>query len=151
MDAVKFRLMKIKDLDEILEIEKCLFTEPWNRENFEKDLEKETSLSYVAVSGTQVIAYIICWFVVAEVHIGNIAVHPDYQRQKIGERLVQKILSQSKGFAWAALEVRKSNYRARSLYKKLGFIETGVLKKYYLNDGEDAILMSKALQLKDTK
>jgi ribosomal protein S18 acetylase RimI-like enzyme len=39
------------------------------------------------------------------------------------------------------LEVRRSNITAIGLYKKLGFLQTGVRKGYYSN-GEDGIMMT---------
>lgn len=42
------------------------------------------------------------------------------------------------------LEVRVSNMIAQSLYLKLGFINTGIRKKYYSN-GEDALLFTKII------
>lgn len=39
------------------------------------------------------------------------------------------------------LEVRASNIKAQNLYKKFGFIEEGIRKKYYEDNKEDAILM----------
>ena len=45
-----------------------------------------------------------------------------------------------KGRTFVSLEVRHSNLSAISLYRQLGFIETGRRKSYYEN-GEDALLM----------
>lgn len=151
MDRVQFRLMMLEDIDAICEIEKILFSVPWSKESFEKELDKSYGLSYVAVKDNKVVAYIICWLIANEVHIGNIAVHPDYQRQKIGENLVQKVLSQSENSSWAVLEVRRSNFKAQALYKKLGFKVFGVRRNYYSDNREDAILMSKIIQSKDIK
>ena len=39
------------------------------------------------------------------------------------------------------LEVRESNVPAISLYKKLGFEELGIRKKFYEHPVEDAIIM----------
>jgi len=149
MDAVQIRLMVLEDIDSVCEMEIILFSAPWSRESFENELKKDYNLSYVAVDGEKVVGYIICWLVVDEVHIGNIAVHPDYQRRKIGELLVNKVLSHSNHFVWAGLEVRKSNKQARAFYLKLGFREIGVRKNYYTNNSEDAILMSKVLKPKN--
>ena len=45
------------------------------------------------------------------------------------------------GAAYATLEVRKSNEVAQNLYKSLGFIKLGVRKRYYEDNGEDALIM----------
>jgi len=40
------------------------------------------------------------------------------------------------------LEVRSGNLAARALYRKFGYEEVGIRKKYYSDNGEDAILMN---------
>ena len=39
------------------------------------------------------------------------------------------------------LEVRVSNFKARNLYKKVGFQEIGIRKNYYRIPEEDAVVM----------
>ena len=39
------------------------------------------------------------------------------------------------------LEVRVSNQVAQSLYRKYSFKEEGIRKRYYSDDGEDALIM----------
>ena len=45
------------------------------------------------------------------------------------------------GVTYMTLEVRRSNETAQSLYRSLGFIQVGVRKKYYEDNGEDALFM----------
>jgi ribosomal-protein-alanine N-acetyltransferase len=40
------------------------------------------------------------------------------------------------------LEVRKSNSGAQALYAKYGFREVGLRKRYYVDNSEDAIIMT---------
>ena len=52
-----------------------------------------------------------------------------------------------KGVVTINLEVRRSNAVARELYEKNGFNRVGVRKRYYADNGEDAVLYT--LILKD--
>jgi ribosomal-protein-alanine acetyltransferase len=81
-----------------------------------------------------------------EVHLLNVAVHPDYRRSGAGRQLVQLVLDDAvaQGAASVSLEVRRENHGARRLYERMGFTERGVRKDYY-GRGEDAIIMTRDL------
>jgi ribosomal-protein-alanine N-acetyltransferase len=49
------------------------------------------------------------------------------------------------GATMATLEVRRSNTPAIGLYDSLGYRQVGVRKRYYPPNGEDALVMNKAL------
>jgi ribosomal protein S18 acetylase RimI-like enzyme len=59
--------------------------------------------------------------------IGNVAVHPYWQRRGIGRALMQRALEEAatRQGQWVGLEVRDGNEVARSLYRGLGFREVG--------------------------
>jgi len=44
------------------------------------------------------------------------------------------------------LEVRESNEIAKSLYKKYGFVESGIRPEYYADNNENAIIMWKTIE-----
>ncbi|MGE5630031.1 MAG: tRNA (adenosine(37)-N6)-threonylcarbamoyltransferase complex dimerization subunit type 1 TsaB [Caulobacteraceae bacterium] len=140
--------MKIEDLEKVMEIEHLSFAIPWSRESFESELEKNNLAKYVVakVDG-HVAAYGGVWIVLDEGHVTNIAVHPSYRGQKIGERIVQALIHTAieNNARRITLEVRESNDAARNLYKKLGFVDSGRRKGYYADNGEDAIIMWKEL------
>ena len=50
--------------------------------------------------------------------------------------------AQANGALSVTLEVRAGNVGAKELYRKWGFIEVGLRKGYYHDNGEDAILMT---------
>jgi len=133
------------DLDPVLAIEKQSFTSPWTREAFEQELRKPFGICLVEEERGSVTAYLIAWRVMDEVHIANLAVRPDRRRQGAAGRLLRFLESRERSAAWMGLEVRKGNAAARSLYRKLGFFETGLRRRYYEAEGEDAVLMSKVL------
>jgi len=89
----------------------------------------------------------VVWFLVDEIHIGNIAVRPDRQGQGIGGALLAYILDEGRrrGMTYATLEVRSSNARAIALYERFGFRQVAVRKKYYRDNREDAKVLALAL------
>ena len=83
------------------------------------------------------------WFVLDEAHVVIIASRPSERRRGVGELLLIACLElalQQKSRV-VTLEVRASNNAARSLYRKYGFQDAGVRKRYY-SGGEDAVIMS---------
>ena len=83
------------------------------------------------------------WFVLDEAHIVIIASRPSERRRGVGELLLINCLESAlqRYSRIVSLEVRASNKAARSLYRKYGFQDAGVRKRYYAG-GEDAIIMS---------
>ena len=139
------RPMRNEDLDQVLDIERASFIRPWSRSGFEAELTKDFGVTLAAVSGDRVLGYGICWLIADEIHIANLAVHPDRRRQSIARSLLQSMLTRKPGMRIAALEVRRSNREARRLYRLFGFQEIGIRKMYYIEEGEDAIVMQKRL------
>jgi ribosomal-protein-alanine N-acetyltransferase len=137
--------MRHEDLEQVLAIENVSFLRPWTVSGFEAELDKDFGLSLVAESNGRVLGYGICWLIGDEIHIANLAVHPDWKRRSIGRSLLLAMLKSRPGMRLAALEVRRSNLEARQLYKDFGFKEIGVRKRYYIEENEDAIVMQKRL------
>jgi len=139
------RRMESSDLDQVMEIEKTSFITPWSRHSFEEEIQKDQGFSWVAVFDDQVVGYIIGWYVVDEIHIGNLAVEKNWRRKGIAQDLIGHCLDHQNQFTWAILEVRRSNVTAQELYNKLGFCAAGVRRNYYVQEREDAIVMVKQL------
>ena len=83
------------------------------------------------------------WSILEEAHITILAVHPDYQRQGLGQLLLYALLRDAKQrkLEWATLEVKPSNEAALSLYHKFGFTLCGRRPRYYKDTGEDALIL----------
>jgi len=94
-----------------------------------------------------VVGYVGSQTVIDESEVMNIAVHPDYRRQGIGEALLETLAHalREQGSRGLTLEARVSNTPAVSLYKKAGFLQVGLRKNYYRNPKEDALILRKAL------
>ncbi len=83
------------------------------------------------------------WAILEEAHIIMLAIHPQFQRQGLGQALLWALLKSAcdRQLERSTLEVRDSNLAAVSLYKKFGFKEAGRRKRYYEDTGEDALVM----------
>lgn len=141
---LEFRWMTLEDVERVGELERLSFPTPWPTEAFVTELTVNQHAKYVvAVKDRIVVAYCGMWIVVDEAHITNIAVHPGYRGQKIGEKLMRQMMGLAVllGADRMTLEVRPSNTVARQLYQKLGFEEHGRRKGYYSDNNEDAIIM----------
>ena len=148
---IKIGKMEIEDIDDVMEVERKSFTIPWSRASFEQEiLDNKHAVYITAKHNHKVVGYSGMWCVVDEVHVTNIAVHPDYRRMGIGKLLIEEMIrfANEMNMHSMFLEVRESNITAQKLYRKLGFKVTGRRKKYYSDDQEDALLMTKQLQNK---
>lgn len=90
-----------------------------------------------------IIGFAGLWLMVDEAHITTIAVHPDYRGKGLGELELASLIdiAYQIGAKWVTLEVRVSNYVAQSLYRKYGFREAGMRRRYYSDNQEDALIM----------
>lgn len=132
-----------KDMEEVLDIEHDSYPLPWNRDHFFDELNSDHSFPQVATDPDgRIIGYICPRVLLDEGHIFNIAVHRSFRKRGVGRLLLDKVLGfcRENGVAALYLEVRSSNNSAIALYRQVGFISTGVRRRYYEN-GEDAILM----------
>ncbi len=133
----------ISDLDGIVAIENVSFPTPWPRRVLEREILSKKFYNEVMRFGGMVVGYVFTWTVLDEIHILNIAVHPDFRSMGLGERLLKNCLGKAgaDGLKIAILEVRVSNVRARTLYEKIGFRTIHTRRKYYSDTGEDAYVM----------
>ena len=145
---VTIEKMKKEFIDQVYEIDKESVPIPWSKNSIEEEMNNMLAYFIVAKDDEKVVGFAMCWFIMDECHIGNIAVTPSYRKQGVASLLLDELLSKCKehGTTYILLEVRASNIPAQNLYKKYGFEEVVVRKKYYKNPDntyEDALIMSK--------
>ncbi len=141
---VTIRRMTIDDVDGVYAVEKDTFTKPWRREDFVREMTANACARYLtAVVDGKIIGFAGAWVVFDEAHITNIAVQKEYRGRGIGRALTRGIMryAANLGARVMTLEVRQSNAIAQALYHSLGFHTASVRKKYYEDNGEDALLM----------
>jgi len=140
------RDMRRDDLAAVLDIERRSFAQPWSRAFFEKELATPFARLVVveeeAVPRPHVVGYACRWRVTDEVHLLNVAVHPERRGLGYGRALVARVVDEARAVAARVvfLEVRAGNVVARRLYRQLGFKDLGVRRGYY-GPGQDAIVM----------
>ena len=142
---VTVKPMEKTDVDGVIEIEaKAYGDHHWSKDSFMNELSNDLAKYYSAFNENgELVGYSGCWQILEECHITNIAVSPEYRRQKIGETLLKRIIDEcyKNLIKYITLEVRVSNTAAIGLYEKFGFKSFGVRKGYYQNNNEDALIM----------
>jgi ribosomal-protein-alanine N-acetyltransferase len=138
--------MVLSDLDEVMEIEPVAFgSHHWSRQSFLNELNNPGGHYYVACAEDdgRLCGYSGFWLIGEEAHITTLAVHPDYRRQYVGERLLLNDIHAARrvGARWMTLEVRVSNEAAQNLYYKYGFKSLGLRRNYYQDNNEDAMVL----------
>lgn len=147
---INIRRMSSTDLERIRALDHISFSLPWPDSSFKFEVEEnEVSRCWVAETpladgSMYIVAMIVAWLIVDEVHIATLAVDPAFRRQGIAQRLLAFTLIDAvrSGAACSFLEVRAGNLAARSLYSLFGYEEVGIRKKYYQDNGEDAVMMN---------
>jgi ribosomal-protein-alanine N-acetyltransferase len=71
----------------------------------------------------------------------NVAVEPSLRRRRIATTLIETLIGRVERDAQLTLEVRRSNAGAIELYERFGFRAAGVRRRYYQDNGEDALVM----------
>lgn len=145
---LNIRPMTLDDLEEVLAIDRLSFPIPWSERTYRYELTSNSAArllvaDYRYENRVVLVGYIGFWFVVDEVHISTLAVHPSYRRRGIGVSLLREVLSMAyaKGGVVATLEVRTSNEAAVHMYKRHGFEIAGRRLNYYQDNREDAWIM----------
>ena len=147
--------MRVQDLDEVCIIEEITGLNRWGYDAYERELLKNPDSIMLTARNTNlhapdhdVIGFFAGWVVEDELHVNNIASHPDHRRMGIALSLMETAISEARlrGVAFVLLEVRASNSPAQTLYRKMGFRFVGKRPDYYRSPAEDAMLMKLDLE-----
>jgi ribosomal-protein-alanine N-acetyltransferase len=140
--------MTREDLPAVMELEKASFSNPWSMELLQRELGHDWSIILLLEEplpdgGRCLLGISIFWIVHDEVHVLNVATAPEHRRRGVGRALMEATLAEGRArkCCLATLEVRRSNEPAIQLYKAFGFRPVGVRPNYYVDEGEDAIVM----------
>jgi ribosomal-protein-alanine N-acetyltransferase len=153
LPTLAVRRMAVSDLEAVMALERIAFRHPWSTELFRRELMHDWSTILIAEAARvqpsqdslpKVLGFVIFWLVHDEIHILNLATHPRVRRMGIGRILMTEVLEQGRrsGATLATLEVRRSNLAALGLYRGLSFRAIGVRPNYYVDEGEDAVVMT---------
>lgn len=146
---VRFEPLTFENLDAVVRVEQQAYAHPWARRNFEDSLTAGYQ-AQLLLAGDTLLGYFVAMKGVEEVHLLNITVARDYQRQGWAQVLLDALAlwAHGQGAQWIWLEVRVGNARAIRVYEAQGFRRVGQRKNYYPGDPgqqEDALVMSLGL------
>jgi len=143
--ATVIRQLVYADLPRVLGIERRAFPTPWSLAMFVLELSKPSGVCLAAIQAPALVGYLICARYDEVYHLMNIAVDPDRRRQGIARTLLEAMLDRAGHDANYTLEVRVSNTGAIALYEQFGFRSVGTRRHYYSDNGEDAVIMWRAV------
>ena len=152
--AIEIRRLTYADLPQVVAIERRAFPAPWSLAMFVLELSKPGGICIAAVAEAtaggepegrdreQIAGYLICSRYDTVWHLMNGAVEPARRRRRIATQLVDALLERLPSpDEHVTLEVRRSNEGALALYERFGFKAAGIRRRYYQDNGEDAVIM----------
>jgi [ribosomal protein S18]-alanine N-acetyltransferase len=139
---VEIRRLSYQDLPQVTAIERRVFPTPWSLAMFVLELSKQSGICLAAVSEGRLVGYLICSRYDTVWHVMNVAVDSPHQRRGLASAMLAELYEQvGDSRARYTLEVRPSNGVAIHLYEREGFRAAGMRRRYYQDNGEDALVM----------
>ena len=149
LDEVEIRRLVYPDLPQVIAIERDVFPTPWSLAMFVLELSKRSGVCLAAVlperaagGDRRLVGYLICSRYETVWHVMNVAVAREWQGIGIASALLAELYERvGDPNARYTLEVRRSNAPAIRLYEREGFRAAGLRRRYYQDNGEDALVM----------
>jgi ribosomal-protein-alanine N-acetyltransferase len=136
------RRLTYADLPQVIAIERRAFPTPWSLAMFVLELSKPSGICLAAVGPSGLVGYCVCSRYDTVWHIMNVAVAPEHRREGIATELLADLFARvDEPEPRFTLEVRRSNAGAIALYERHGFRGAGLRRRYYQDNGEDAVIM----------
>jgi ribosomal-protein-alanine N-acetyltransferase len=140
--ALDIRRLTYADLPQVIAIERRAFPTPWSLAMFVLELSKPGGVCLAARRDGVLVGYLICSRYDTVWHVMNVAVDPNVRRVGVATTLLLELLERvGDEDARFTLEVRTSNAAAIALYERFGFRAAGMRRRYYQDNGEDALIM----------
>lgn len=140
--SVEVRALAYADLPRVIAIERRAFPTPWSLAMFVLELSKSSGVCLAAVHDGRLVGYLICSRYDTVWHVMNVAVDVDHQHKGVASALLADLYGRvGDARARFTLEVRRSNQVAIHLYEREGFRAAGLRRRYYQDNGEDALVM----------
>jgi ribosomal-protein-alanine acetyltransferase len=153
--ALRVRPMLLDDLSAVMGIEPLAFAgDAWPESVYRKEILNRASSYWVLeqegrdpadrAPTTVFLGYAGFWIIDDEAHLMTIAIAPPWQDRGLGEWFLLALFDhmEDQGARACTLEVRVGNLRAQALYRRLGFVVEGKRRRYYSDNGEDALIMT---------
>jgi [ribosomal protein S18]-alanine N-acetyltransferase len=140
--ALEIRRLSYPDLPQVIAIERRAFPTPWSLAMFVLEISKPPGICLAARRDGRMVGYLICSRYETVWHVMNIAVDVDQRREGVASALLSDLYRRvDDRHARYTLEVRRSNAGAIRLYEREGFRAAGLRRRYYQDNGEDALIM----------
>ena len=140
---IKIEEMTLSDFEIIKNNLQSDFDEFWTPSILKSELESELSKYVVAKENGEIVGFAGVIILPDDVEITNIVTKKSERKKGIGKLLLDKLIQMAFELKKdISLEVNEKNIPAINLYKKAGFEEVGLRKKYY-NGINNAIIMTK--------
>lgn len=140
-DEVEVRRLAYADLPSVLAIERRSFPAPWSLAMFVLELSKPSGVCLAASGADGLAGYLVCSRYADVWHVMNVSVDPERRREGIAGRMIATMLDVAGHDGRYTLEVRVSNHGAIEMYERFGFRRAGRRRRYYHDNGEDAMIM----------
>jgi len=141
-DQPDIRRLTYADLPHVVAIERRAFPAPWSLAMFVLELSKPSGICLAARREGRLVGYLVCSRYESVWHLMNVAVDPSLLRRGIGTALIEALLERiGDSRARLTLEVRPTNAEAIALYERFRFRAAGLRRRYYQDNGEDALIM----------
>ncbi len=141
-ETLEVRRLSYSDLPQVIAIERRSFPTPWSLAMFVLELSKPSGVCLAATIDGGLVGYLVCSRYDRVWHVMNVAVEPARRREGIAATLLGHLFERTGGdSAQYTLEVRLSNDGAITLYEGFGFRGAGTRRRYYQDNGEDALIM----------
>jgi ribosomal-protein-alanine N-acetyltransferase len=124
--ALDIRRLTYADLPQVIAIERRAFPTPWSLAMFVLELSKPGGVCLAARRDGALVGYLICSRYDTVWHVMNVAVDPGMRRIGVATTLLYELLERVAAIA---------------LYERFGFRTAGTRRRYYQDNGEDALIM----------
>jgi ribosomal-protein-alanine N-acetyltransferase len=138
---MRLRRLAYSDLPSVISIERRSFPTPWSLAMFVLELSKPSGICLAVEEDGRLVGYLVCARYHHVWHLMNVAVDPERRRGGIARAMIERLFEDAGPQSRFTLEVRVSNAVAIEMYRGFGFELAGRRKRYYHDNGEDALIM----------
>lgn len=139
--GLRIRPLSYSDLPSVISIERRSFPTPWSLAMFVLELSKPSGICLAAEDDEGLVGYLVCSRYEQVWHLMNVAVSPQHRRRGVATELIERLFGAAGTGSRFTLEVRVSNIGAIAMYEGFGFRSAGRRRRYYNDNGEDALIM----------
>lgn len=144
----KFKVLKIENIEEIIEFENiCFQNDTWKKSDWIDLLNDERAIYLAQLDDRKIISNIFLYNWEGEkdfLKIMQLSVHPDYRGEQRARKLLNEAIKIASKYHLKRIlaETRESNSKMRYVFDDMGFTAIDKADNYYQNPNEAAIKYS---------